>query len=91
MRIHSEEEQRWVLREVLGEREEELEHLLTALGSGAPPHAGALLLQASDAPETASHCEGVSQGPPSILRINPSLKEGIVMSKDLIPVSSQRD
>jgi len=43
VRIHREEEQRYVLREVLGEQEEELEHLLTALGSGAPPHAGIAL------------------------------------------------
>ena len=43
VRIHREEEQRCVLREVLGEEEEELEHLLTALGSGAPPHAGIAL------------------------------------------------
>jgi len=43
VRIHREEEQRYVLKEVLGEQEEELEHLLTALGSGAPPHAGIAL------------------------------------------------
>jgi len=43
VRIHREEEQRYILREVLGEEEEELEHLLTALGSGAPPHAGIAL------------------------------------------------
>merc|ERR1719370_2143700 len=43
VRIHKEEEQRYILREVLGEGEEELEHLLTALGSGAPPHAGIAL------------------------------------------------
>jgi aspartyl-tRNA synthetase len=43
VRIHREEEQRFILREVLGEEEEELEHLLTALGSGAPPHAGIAL------------------------------------------------
>merc|ERR1712192_17057 len=36
VRIHREEEQRYVLKEVL-------EHLLTALGSGAPPHAGIAL------------------------------------------------
>jgi len=43
VRIHREEEQRYVLKEVLGEQEDELEHLLTALGSGAPPHAGIAL------------------------------------------------
>merc|ERR1719228_2720242 len=35
VRIHREEEQRYVLKEVLGEEEDELEHLLVALGSAA--------------------------------------------------------
>jgi len=39
VRIHSEEEQRHVLG-VLGEKSNQLEHLLAALGSGCPPHAG---------------------------------------------------
>ena len=56
VRIHSEEEQRYILCDVLGEKvgqhvlfctfplqADELEHLLTALGSGAPPHAGIAL------------------------------------------------
>ena len=43
VRIHREDEQRYVLKEVLGEEEDELEHLLVALGSGAPPHAGIAL------------------------------------------------
>merc|ERR1719510_111424 len=40
VRIHSEEDQRFVLEEVLQEDSTELTHLLTALGSGCPPHAG---------------------------------------------------
>jgi len=43
VRIHSESEQRFVLENVLGEDPRELEHLLTALGSGCPPHAGIAL------------------------------------------------
>jgi len=39
VRIHSQEEQRHVLG-VLGEASGQLEHLLQALGSGCPPHAG---------------------------------------------------
>jgi len=39
VRIHNEEEQRHVLR-VLGEEAKQLEHLIAALGTGAPPHAG---------------------------------------------------
>merc|ERR1712226_806367 len=43
VRIHDEAEQRFVLKDLLGEQVSELEHLLTALGSGAPPHAGIAL------------------------------------------------
>jgi len=40
VRIHSEKDQQFVLQEVLQEDVSELQHLLTALGSGCPPHAG---------------------------------------------------
>lgn len=40
VRIHSEQDQRYVLEQVLGESPGQLEHLLTALSSGCPPHAG---------------------------------------------------
>jgi len=43
VRIHDEAEQRFILQDVLGEEVRELEHLLTALGCGAPPHAGIAL------------------------------------------------
>ncbi len=43
LRIHDEEEQRYVLEQVLGEDCSELTHLLEALHSGAPPHAGIAL------------------------------------------------
>jgi len=43
VRIHSETDQRYVLENVLEEDSKELEHLLTALGSGCPPHAGIAL------------------------------------------------
>lgn len=43
VRIHDEAEQRFVLKDILGEEVTELEHLLKALGSGAPPHAGIAL------------------------------------------------
>ena len=42
-RIHNGDEQRYVLEEVLGEDSSELAHLLQALHSGAPPHAGIAL------------------------------------------------
>ena len=40
VRIHQEEDQRFVLEDVLQEDVSELHHLLSALGSGCPPHAG---------------------------------------------------
>lgn len=40
VRIHSAEDQLFVLEEVLGEDVSELEHLIGALKSGCPPHAG---------------------------------------------------
>jgi len=40
VRIHREQDQRFVLEQVLGEAPGQLEHLLAALGSGCPPHAG---------------------------------------------------
>jgi len=40
VRIHSGSDQRFVLEEVLKEDTSELEHLLQALDSGCPPHAG---------------------------------------------------
>jgi len=40
VRIHSGSDQRFVLEEVLREDTSELEHLLQALDSGCPPHAG---------------------------------------------------
>jgi len=40
VRIHSDEDQRFVLEEVLDEDVSELQHLLSALNSGCPPHAG---------------------------------------------------
>jgi len=40
VRIHSAEDQRFVLEEVLDEDVSELQHLLSALNSGCPPHAG---------------------------------------------------
>lgn len=43
VRIHDEADQRFVLKDLLGEEVGELEHLLKALGSGAPPHAGIAL------------------------------------------------
>jgi len=43
VRLHSAAEQRFVLEEVLGEDTEELHHLLAALASGCPPHAGIAL------------------------------------------------
>jgi aspartyl-tRNA synthetase len=43
VRIHSGEEQRYVLEQILGEDSSELAHLLEALDSGAPPHAGIAL------------------------------------------------
>ena len=43
VRIHQEDDQRFVLEEVLQEDVSELQHLLTALGSGCPPHAGIAL------------------------------------------------
>ena len=43
VRIHNMEDQRFVLEEVLQEDSSELHHLLTALGSGCPPHAGIAL------------------------------------------------
>jgi len=43
VRIHSQEEQRFVIENVLKGQVDELRHLLEALGSGAPPHAGIAL------------------------------------------------
>merc|ERR1719244_597178 len=43
VRIHDERDQRFVLENVLGEDPSELDHLLTALGTGCPPHAGIAL------------------------------------------------
>ena len=43
VRIHSGAEQRYVLQEVLKEDAGELNHLLQALDSGCPPHAGIAL------------------------------------------------
>jgi len=43
VRIHQAEDQRFVLQDVLQEDVKELHHLLTALGSGCPPHAGIAL------------------------------------------------
>jgi len=40
VRIHSAEDQKFVLEEVLNEDVSELEHLIKALESGCPPHAG---------------------------------------------------
>jgi len=40
VRIHSLEDQKFVLEDVLQEDSSELHHLLSALGSGCPPHAG---------------------------------------------------
>ena len=40
VRIHDVEDQRFVLEDVLQEDSSELHHLLSALGSGCPPHAG---------------------------------------------------
>jgi len=40
VRIHSAEDQTFVLEDVLGEDVSELEHLISALKSGCPPHAG---------------------------------------------------
>lgn len=40
VRIHSADDQKFVLEEVLKEDVSELQHLLNALGSGCPPHAG---------------------------------------------------
>ena len=43
VRIHNMEDQRFVLEDVLKEDSSELHHLLSALGSGCPPHAGIAL------------------------------------------------
>jgi len=43
VRIHSGEEQRFVLETVLAENTDQLNHLLQALDSGCPPHAGIAL------------------------------------------------
>ena len=43
VRIHSGAEQRYFLQEVLKEDARELNHLLDALDSGCPPHAGIAL------------------------------------------------
>ena len=43
VRIHNVEDQRFVLEDVLQEDSTELHHLLSALGSGCPPHAGIAL------------------------------------------------
>jgi len=40
VRIHNGDDQRYVLKDVLNENTSELAHLLDALDSGAPPHAG---------------------------------------------------
>ena len=40
VRIHSADDQRFVLEDVLQEDCSELQHLVTALASGCPPHAG---------------------------------------------------
>jgi len=40
VRIHSGSDQRFVLEEVLEEKVDELQHLISALNSGCPPHAG---------------------------------------------------
>ena len=40
VRIHNSQDQRFVLEDVLGEDTSELQHLLSALASGCPPHAG---------------------------------------------------
>eukprot|EP00092_Neocalanus_flemingeri_P032647 GFUD01035512.1.p1 GENE.GFUD01035512.1~~GFUD01035512.1.p1 ORF type:complete len:610 (-),score=148.35 GFUD01035512.1:82-1911(-) len=40
VRIHSAEDQQFVLEEVLNEDVSELQHLISALNSGCPPHAG---------------------------------------------------
>ena len=40
VRIHNSQDQRFVLEDVLGEDTDELQHLLSALATGCPPHAG---------------------------------------------------
>ena len=43
VRIHRGDDQRFVIEEVLQEDSSELQHLLAALDSGCPPHAGIAL------------------------------------------------
>ena len=43
VRIHRGDDQRFVIEEVLREDSSELQHLLAALDSGCPPHAGIAL------------------------------------------------